>query len=69
MIKKLAANELLNRLARQSTVKFAAEVGPNFADVVGFHVYADLTLNLPLAAAANGQNANKYLTIVWQTPR
>jgi hypothetical protein len=64
MIKKLAASELLNRLARQPTVEFAAEVGPTFADVVGFHVYADLKLNLPLAAAGDGQNANKYLTIL-----
>jgi len=64
MIKKLAASELLNRLVRQPTVEFAADAGPNFADVIGFHVYADLTLNLPLAAAADGQNANKYLTIL-----
>jgi hypothetical protein len=34
------------------------------ADVAGFHVYTDLKLNLPLAAAGDGQNANKYLTIL-----
>ncbi len=42
----------------------AMDIGPIFADVTGYHVYADLDLNLGLSAAEDDANARLYLKIL-----
>jgi len=66
MITKIALNELLvpRRIRNFAETNIGQRDGTAFADVVGFHAYGDLGLNLRLAAPEEDHAADKYLEIL-----
>src|SRR5712664_3960693 len=65
MMRQVKFGDLIGSRSRESLANRRGRTTPHlFADMHGFHIYGDLRLNLPLAAASDGRNASKYLNIL-----